>query len=485
MAHTSTRPRLARRPPARGGRLRGLGLVLCAMLPGACALRPYVADAVDPTQVPREFDAASLDDPVLLDALQRLAPAGAPGDWTPARLGLFATLRSRAVREAQASLAAARAARAAALQRANPKLFFGLERHSLIDDNQTGNWSLGPSFELTLAPRGRRALLAARADIDVRRASLALVAAAWTTRTAATAAALALLASREQAVHDATTATARDAAVTAARAAVAAGVMDPSEWQTLLLEANGARLARLARVLATSQAEASLATALGLPLPALEDLALSPPSDAPMPPYDALQRHMLMHDPTVLDALLDFDTADRDLALAVHAQYPSVELSPGYFFDQGDHVWSLLGGVVVPVFARLDIAVAGAEAARAAARERAYATQSAAIAGLREAYAHWSSCEALQRGTREVATDIRTVHATFLRQAEAGLVDQLAVKRAAQQLAEVEAALAASAAAVRSARHMLETAARLPIDDPAFVRYLDELQAADAAPTEP
>lgn len=467
---------------------RVAALVIVAALPGACARHPHVEAPVDQALTPREFAAARLDDPAWRDDWQRLDPdaAGSPARWTPARIGLLAALRSRAVREAQAALTVARAARAVAVQRQNPLVSLGLERHSLIDDNQSGHWSIGPSVELTLAPRGRRALIAARADVEITRARLAIVAAAWTARDAAVGAALALLAQRELAAREAGALAARDAALAAARASVAAGVADPFEWQTMVLAANEARLARLARITETAQAQATLAAALALPVTALQDLAFAPPpAGGPAPAYDDLQLHMLTHDPAVLAALADFDAAERDLALAVHAQYPSVQLNPGYFFDQGDHVWSLLGGVVVPVLANHDAAITRAEAAREAARAHVHAVQAARIAALSEAYARWQTSLDVRREAQAIAADVRRHHEELAARAATGVVDRLAERRAAQQVAELDVQLAMSAAAVRAARHALESTARLPRDDPPFARYLDELQAADATQPEP
>ncbi|MEN9726711.1 MAG: hypothetical protein RL434_1077 [Pseudomonadota bacterium] len=468
------------------GRIGSQVLLMLLMFLSACSPRPYVKENLDLEQAPREFAAARLEDDALGEALKRLDPTAEwpPRTLSPPRLGLLAALRSRDVREARASILAAEAAREVAVQRQNPLVSLGFERHSLVDDNQSGNWSIGPSVEFTLAPRGRRALVAARAEVEVRQARLASLSAAWAARDAATTAALELLAQRELTARETAVKAASDEALGAARASVAAGIADPFEWQTLMLAANEARLVRLTRMTQTTQAEAALAGTLGLPVSACAELSLAATARGKVPSFRELQQHMLTHDPRVLGALAAFDAADRDLALAVHAQYPSVQLNPGYFFDQGDHVWSLLGGVVVPVLASQDAAIDSAEARRATAREHVHAAQTGAIAALSEAHARWRTSLEVRREARLIAADMKKHHAALVAKAAQGIVDQLSVRRAAQQVEEMSVQLAMSDAAVSAARHALESAARMPFDDPVFTRFLDELQATAAAQPE-
>jgi len=475
------RPTLCHSPAGTLARLGRLACLLLVVSLSACTFRPYVPDQIDPRHTADEIATARLDAAELADQVRQLdrSTGWPPTVWTPAELGLVGALRSPLVRHAQAEERAARAAATLAVQRQNPLFSLGLERHSLVDDNQTGKWGIGPSFSLMLAPPGRRALISARAEVEVTRARLALLAAAWSARESAAKAALVLLASRELAASEARANVARTETLAVARASVAAGVADPFEWQTLLLTANDARLARLARLTETARAEAALAAALLIPVAELRELPLQPSGAAAVPEFEQLQEHMLKNDPAVLAALADFDAADRDLALAVHAQYPSVQLEPGYFFSQGDHVWSLLGGVVVPVFASQDAAIASAEAKRVAAREHVHAVQAGAIGTLREAFAQWQSTREMQAEARAIAADIRRHHEELLAKAAEGIVDRLTVSRAAQQLAEMGVQLELARNAERAARFSLESIARIPGADPTFIRYLEQLQAPD------
>jgi len=464
----------------RDGRAWLTGVLSIAL--AACGLHTYTPAALDQSLIPAAVADARLDDPDNATLLTQLAAVAVwpPAQWTPAQLGLLAVGRSRQVREAAAALDAAVAANAVVPQR-SPRLSVGLEHHSLVDDNQSSEWSLGPAIEYTLSPVSRRRLLAARAKVAARQASIARVEAAWTARERAYFAALERLALDEQTPLMAAEGVARARTIAAARAEVAAGVADAFEWQSLRLDDNAVRLARLNTVATRVANAAALAAALDLPIEAVTDLVLATPGDNEPPAYPELQTMMLQRHPEILQALAAYEIAELDLALAIAAQYPAVTLNPGYFFDQGDHVWSLVGGVVVPLFANHDARIASAEAARTAARERFYATQSTRIGALQVAHARWRASRETGREADAIAADVRRTYRDLAARQAEGIVDRLSVARAAQQIAEIDLRLAGCRAETRLALSALESAARLPLADAPFARYLAELADAGSA----
>lgn len=457
-----------------------VGALLAALVAGAgCSFQRYTPAPLDRTAVPAATASATLGEPAA-DVPTDAATQG--GRWTPARLGVLAARRSPAVAEARAGVLAARARARLAVQRANPQLSLTVEHHSEEQDFSDSNWSIGPGLSLMVLPPSRRRLAGERAALDVSLARVELLDAAWQARDTAIDAALQLQAQHEQAAHAARTAELRAQAVAAARALVAAGVAQAFEWQTLVLEENDARLAELALIVDEAAARASLAASLALPLAALGPLELDDPLPPALPDHAELQREMLERHPRVLRALTEYDQAERDLALAVAAQYPAVELTPGYFLDQGDSVWSLFGGVVVPLFASQDAAIASAAAARDSAREHFRAEQAALIAALQRAHADWRAASEVLAGAHGIAGEIRLNHARLEAARAEGVADSLSVARAALQVALAEREVAARAAREREARARLAATARAPALDPEFARFLLELDAATAAP---
>lgn len=463
-------------------------LLAALLLPGlaACGFQRYAPAALDHATVPRTTAEARLDDPALEALLQRVdADAPTPAaTWTPARLGVVAVARSRAVDEARAAVVAARARQRVAVQRENPQLNLTVEHHSEEEDFSDSNWSIGPGLSLMLQPPSRRRLAGERSAIEVSLARIDMLESAWRARDAAYAAALELAAQREQAALGERVTAARSVAVDAARALVAAGVTDSFEWQTMALESNAARLDQLNLVIGSAAATADLAAALAMPLAALEGLRVDAAAPVAMPAYAELQREVLRTHPRVLRALAEYDRAERDLALAVAAQYPAIELNPGYFLDQGDSVWSLFGGVVVPLFASHDAAIASAAAARDLAREHFHAEQAATLAELQRAHANWQAALRVLDAASGIAREVARTHAELAGKQAEGIVDRLSVARAAVQMAEVEAQLAVCAARARQGRARFDAAARTPLLDPVFGRYLLELDTGASADAE-
>jgi hypothetical protein len=72
---------------------------------------------------------------------------------------------------------------------------------------------------------------------------------------------------------------------------------------------------------------------------------------APVPEMAPLLDAGLTLRADVLVALARYAEADAGVRQAVAAQYPQITLNPSYFFDQGDHVWSLMTGLTLPLAA--------------------------------------------------------------------------------------------------------------------------------------
>lgn len=442
----------------------------------ACSLQTYVPAPPDAARIPRAFDAASLPSPAQSPLL--LAHGADRAGWSSRSLGLLAADRSLAVTAACSEVDAARARQRLAVQRQNPQLNVGLERHSEEQEFSRSLWSIGPSINLTLVPPAVRRLKGERAALDVALARLAAIESAWIARNTAVDAALAVLDHQREAQRLQRVARRRDEAVAAARSLVAAGVADAFEWQTMMLDRNDDRLARLTRTAAAATARAELAAALTLPLAAIESLVLTDDLTLTLPAHADLQAAALNVHPAVLRALTVHAQAERDLALAIAAQYPSIDLSPGYFFDQGDHVWSLLGGIVVPVFASHDAAIASAAAARDAAAAAVYATQAEVIATLQRAHARWRTATTILAEARSIVGEVRRGHAELATKLAEGIGDSLMVARAALQAEEAGLQLAAAAAEERHARAGIVAAARIAALDPPFAHWLETLAAS-------
>lgn len=452
---------------------------LCVVLLTSCSLQRYAPLPPDPVRVASRVASGRLDDAHHLEVLDRLAVAApAPGrPWPVNTLGLVATVRSEAVAAAAAQVVAAAAERRVAAQRPNPRISIEVGRNSDRDPGDDSRWLVGPRLDFLWSPVDRQSIRSRLADSAVEGARADVVERAWEARHAALVAALDVLAAVRRDAALATLAAARAQALVVARASVAAGLAEPFEWQALGLEQSSAALDRIEARGAERLARGQLAAALALPVASLAGVALAPaPSDA-LPARTTVQDAALRDHPALLHALADYDRSERELELAIAAQYPEIELGPGYLFEQGDHVWSLVGGIVVPLFAHHDVAIAAAAARRDAARAAFYAAQDAVLAAVTAAWEGLEAADAAVAAARTLADDTAMMAGRYRRDEAAGLTDSLARARAEVQAAQVAARVTDFEARRARALAELEYAARTPFGDGAFAGYLEELAA--------
>src|SRR5262249_22930225 len=123
------------------------------------------------------------------------------------------------------------------------------------------------------------------------------------------------------------------------------------------------RLAELQRVADLAEAERQkreaqvlLATAVGVPVRALEGLDVEFPLGAStdldrLAP--SLRRQTLQTRSDILAALADYGASQSALQLEIARQYPDVRIGPGYEYDQGLNKWSTIGvSLELPVLNR-------------------------------------------------------------------------------------------------------------------------------------
>lgn len=453
------------------------------MMVTGCATHTYAPAALDHARVPESIATAELGDgpahgtTAPLEALAAKRVEG--GSWTCASLGPLAVRRSHTVAADLAHARAQLAAVAVAGQPPNPTVTLGVGYNQDRDPGDDSHFFGGPGFEYLWSPVGRGRIRAALADARAVAARTRVLSSAWRARHHACRSLLELAQARRR--YDALERRAAllDEAVGIAREAAEAGLTPALTWQSLKLEANTLRLQRIEHFKAITIAGAGLAATLNLTPEGLGELVLEveqvPDS---LPDREALQTYMLAHHPAILERLADYDEAEHDLELAIAAQYPDINLSPGYFFDQGDHVWSLVGGIVVPLFASHDAAISAAEARRDAARAAFENVQAGLIADLQRAHAAYHAAVAARSASVVVRAELAQALADLRRDMAAGLSDGLVVKRAELQLAEIDGQLEDSSSSLVARLRDLEHAAAMPIDDADFRAQLDALYVA-------
>jgi outer membrane protein TolC len=412
-------------------RARAFAAVIAVTLSGCVKYRPH---PLDPPQAEQQFRSRTLSDPGLRAFLKRT-------DWPPAKLGLndlaaVAFYFNTDLDVARAQFRTAQAAIVTAKTKPNPLLSTGGGYTNSPESPLVFHFD--PAFTLvTAGKRGWRILEAERAAEAAR---LQIAETAWQVRSRVRSAWLDhLMAVRllevvrsEQAARTATV------ALVEKRLSVGeASRPDVNLVRTALISVD---VEAKAAETAVNESRAALAAAVGLP--SLIDID----TQAPLEPPDsvsvaAVVKAGLLHRIDIRRSLLEYAAAEAGLHLEIANQYPDVDLSPGYSYDEGHHKIQFGPAFQVPVFNRNRGPIAEAEARRAAAEARFNSLQARAIGEMEIAQARYQGGLAELSDVRQRLIALQQVRATAMRRAvEIGEEDQLALSGV-----RVEAAVAARA----------------------------------------
>lgn len=343
---------------------------------------------LDPVRSEQEFRARRLDDPGLASYLQ--AHQVAPGPWTLEALTLAAFYYHPDLDVARARAAGARGAETSAGAWPNPVLNADLEKVLGSVGPGVSPWVYGFNLQMPLDflwKRGYR-VDEARARTVAGRFELGEV--AWQVRRRLRAALLdEVLARREVLLRQAELTLRQDLATTAARlqASGEASRLETDRAQAELAAARAALEEVQGRAAAT---RAVLASAIGVPLRALETAVLEWPGLDALPEpaalsAETLQQVGLLNRLDVRRGLAEYAAAEAALGLELVKRYPDLTLGPGYLFDQGDRKFTVGLSISLPIFNQNAGPIAEAEARRKEAAARFLAIQARAIGEFEEA----------------------------------------------------------------------------------------------------
>ncbi len=210
------------------------------------------------------------------------------------------------------------------------------------------------------------------------------------------------------------------------------------------------RAEQAARVAEAESARLALVRALGLPPGSPMQVAPVPAEWPTVPAADPAALVSARAD--VQRRIAAFETADRELRLAVRGQYPSVILEPAVAFDPA----TLFGAVRLRLPTGMSGAVRAAEAAREAARADVESAVLDAQREAGEARAHWTAAGAALSAARKRAEASSALLASSRLRLEVASGSPVETVAAAD--AVVEAAASLRAAALEEARARVRAA---------------------------
>jgi len=296
-------------------------------------------------------------------------------------------------------------------------------------------WDITSALDWPIETAGKRGRRIERAQQLATSARLSLDAAAWKVRAnlrarlldfVAARARVSLLARELEAQHDVVTLLEQRVKA----GAVSVAIVAPERLVELQRVTDLAEAERQQR-----EAQVRLATAVGVPVRALEGLDIEFPLDASPPDLDrpapVLRRQALLARSDILAALADYGASQSALQLEIARQYPDVRIGPGYEYDQGLNKWSTIGvSLELPVLNRNAGPIGEADARRTEEAARFAELQTTVIDEIDRALAgRDASREALARSEAVLGAERERVDSA-MRAFGAGAADRLVLRTA-------------------------------------------------------
>ena len=422
---------------------RGLAVLLVLPLAG-CAT--YRARPIRPGASARALAARRLTDPRLLRFLAIEEHRSGPPRWDLGTLTLVATYERPDMPLAAARLGEARAGQITAAELPNPTLSI----QPTYNTTQTfpSPWKVGPIVSFLIRPFGVRPALIARARAQAEAAREVIAVTAWQLRGEVRAALIALWAAKRAA-----TLSVRGLAVASRyQRAVAqryrAGMVSATALTTATLEQEQTQLGAAGSERRLRLARTGVAMALGLPVEALQGVRLDLEGIShPRRPGNLgpLIHAALISRPDVLAALARYRASEAALRLAIARQYPSIQIGPGYQYDQAKNKFILAVSLPLPILNQNQGPIAQARAARRVAAAQFRAAQARVLAQIERAQTDWQGSEAELDNARQVRASAADVLSRRRTEFGAGQIGRLRLLGAKEVLVKADqGALAAS-----------------------------------------
>ncbi|KZC22661.1 hypothetical protein RHOFW104T7_17800 [Rhodanobacter thiooxydans] len=371
---------------------------------------------------------------------------------------------------ARAKLAAAKAGVTTAKQRPNPTLDFSLNYNA--NSPIAVPFTIGPVINFVIETFGKRGYRTAQARDALASARWDLATTGWQVRGRVRTALLNLWAARQRLQLARQRLALQQQLVSLIDRRLAVG--EASSLDSTREHINRAQLKLATQDLERSVGEArvQLATAIGVPVHALDGVSLSFQTFEQSPPpvqelaSGAWRERALTQRTDVQASLADYEASQSALQLQIAHQYPNLTLGPGYNYDVGDNRYLLGFGGELPIFNQNQGPIAEAVARRAQAAATFDALQATIIGAIDQGLAAY-------RGTTQslASADALLADAQHRRQQvasafQAGFADRPTLVTAELELASIQASRLDALVAQRQALAVFEDALQQPLFDP-------------------
>ena len=455
----------------------------------ACA--SFDAKPIIPAATAEHFAARSLGD----EGLQRFIALHVPHPvepWPPSHwdlrlLTLVAFYYQPNLDLARGELAVAQAGRVSAGERANPTLALSTQ-YNMDAATGTSPWSPGATLDIPITTAGKRSNRLAQAEHLTSAARAKLVTTAWQIQTRVRAGMLELYSAKQTRLLLSEQASLQQHVVGLLRHRVEVGAAAPSEVARAQRAVNQIQLAIADAQRAENVARAKLATTIGVPLPALQDVVIVASEWVPPPLVNdlvtpAIRGDVLTQHAEIITALADYEASQDALQLEIAKQYPDLTLGPGYVWDAGAAKWSLALSLPLALLNRNAGPIAEASARRERAAANVLAVQTRLIGEIDQASVTYDTARQqwlLQESMLAARLDEQRYAAA---QFKAGALDRLTLTQQDQDLVVVRLEREHALSVVQQAHGELEAVLQRSAALPALLDATLEMDPRREEPT--
>ena len=257
------------------------------------------------------------------------------------------------------------------------------------------------------------------------------------------------------------------------------------EISSIQLEMQRAKLGLTNHKVAVIDAKHALASTLGIPFAALEGINIlftDPGNLAEISNFgqDELQSLALTQRLDVQQALAQYSVYEAALRLEIEKQYPDINLSPGFIFDQSDNIWALGTAWILPLFyPQNEGPIREALAVRESKQAEFMALQARVINEVAMAESHLQAQKSALQEAEQLLEETRERYRQMERQFDLGYVDHLQSSRSLLEVAVVEQAVSELWFSVIKSAGQLEDAVQYPLFIKQTNQYLFDTAGAD------
>lgn len=443
-----------------------------AALLAGCAR--YQAEPIFPAEGAADLESRTLDDPRLREfvsiALSINGTRAAPSSWNLNRLTLAAIYYHPDLDIARAKLATARAGVITAAQIQNPALTIGGFYNGTV--LTPSPWNVGTLVNFLLETFGKRQYRIAQADELAEAARYDLATATWQVRAAVRTALLDLWAANQPLTLTKQRLDFQNQLVGFLESRLKAGQASSLDVTRERINRNQITLAFSDAQRQAADARVHLATAIGIPVSALDGVDLSFAAFNKLAPISAkvtggdFRRQALLYRSDIQGLLAEYAATQSALQLAIVNQFPNLSLGPGYTYDQGDNKYDLSLSADLPIFNQNQGPIAEASARRSEVAARFTSLQAQIIGATDAAVARYRAATRTLSTADGLLTDeqahLREVSGSFA----AGEVDRPTLVTAQLELAAIELSRFDAVVQQRQSIGALEDVLQRPLFDP-------------------